>query len=119
MRIFYFERFTLLDTVVVDGDDKTRTKEQLMELVSKDTRIILLYVTQEEAVGILEVATELGLTGKDFVWIVTQSIVGNIDQDNVPTAPPAFPIGMLGELFTFNNVHPMHAHGKYMCEVSS
>ena len=40
-------------------------------------------------------ASSLGLTGKAYVWVVTQSVVGsNLDQ-----APEQFPMGMLGVHF--------------------
>jgi hypothetical protein len=40
-------------------------------------------------------AAALGLTGKAYVWIVTQSVVGSVDGD----APDEFPTGMLGVHF--------------------
>ena len=44
--------------------------------------------THSEALQIFEAATAAGLTGKAYVWIVTQSVVGS-DYD----APKEFPIG--------------------------
>ena len=56
-----------------------------------ETRIVLLYSTRQEASHIMEWAGELGLTGKNFVWIATQSVIG---ESKEPT--PEFPAGMLG-----------------------
>lgn len=40
-------------------------------------------------------AEPLGLTGKNYVWISTQSVIGSMDED----APVEFPVGMLGVHF--------------------
>ena len=60
-------------------------------------RIILLYATREEAARLLEWARERDLTGHDYVWIVTQSVIGESRGGVAPTKPQ-FPVGMLGEL---------------------
>ena len=42
-------------------------------------------------------AKEAGLTGKSYVWIATQSVIGESKE-----ALPDFPAGMLGKMiFTF------------------
>ncbi|KAK9496449.1 hypothetical protein O3M35_013257 [Rhynocoris fuscipes] len=53
---------------------------------------MLMYATREEAVHILAAAEDFGLTGENYVWVVTQSVIAN--QMN-----PAhqFPVGMLGK----------------------
>lgn len=51
---------------------------------------MLLYATREEAADILSAAGDLHLTGENFVWIVTQSVLGSMQQPN------KFPVGMLG-----------------------
>lgn len=61
------------------------------------SRIILLYATREEAARLLEWARERELTGHDYVWIVTQSVIGESRAGVAPTKPQ-FPVGMLGEL---------------------
>lgn len=54
---------------------------------------MLLYCTKEEAVDILASAEELKITGENYVWVVTQSVIENAQ------AHPTFPIGMLGVHF--------------------
>ena len=68
--------------------------EDLKAVARTEARVFLLYSTQEEADHIMKMAKELGLTGKAYVWIVAQSVLGgNLD------APEGFPLGMLGVHF--------------------
>lgn len=53
---------------------------------------MLLYCTREEAIDILTAARDFHLTGENFVWVVTQSVIENPLQ-----APYQFPTGMLGK----------------------
>lgn len=57
-------------------------------------RVFLLYSTKAEAIDIFRKATKMGLTGKSFMWIVTQAVIGS-ELD----APQEFPVGMLGVHF--------------------
>jgi hypothetical protein len=54
-----------------------------------DLHIFLLFFsTRKEAITIMGEAKNLGLTGKSYVWIATQAVIGaNLD------APEEFPIG--------------------------
>ncbi|XP_013146716.1 PREDICTED: glutamate receptor ionotropic, NMDA 2B-like [Papilio polytes] len=80
-------KFTILNAIVVKrGSD-------LNELVTSEARVMLLYATREEAADILSTARDLHLTGENFVWIVTQSVLGSMQQPN------KFPVGVLGMLF--------------------
>lgn len=54
---------------------------------------MLLYSTKEEASHILASAEELKITGENYVWVVTQSVIENTQP------PPQFPVGMLGVHF--------------------
>ena len=70
-------------------------------------------------------AKEAGLTGKSYVWIATQSVIGESKE-----ALPDFPAGMLGEMiFTFldpwpcmtwnppiNPPHPSPCHNNYFVQ---
>ncbi|KFM57880.1 hypothetical protein X975_07745, partial [Stegodyphus mimosarum] len=46
------------------------------ELATSEARVFLLYCNRQEAMYIMRAANELDLTGKNYVWIVTQSVVG-------------------------------------------
>ena len=65
-------------------------------LANSETRIVLLYSTKEEANNILLWAREKGLTTTNYVWIVTQSVIGPSQQGQAE-ALAQFPIGMLGQ----------------------
>jgi len=79
-------KFIILATVMVVSE------RDLLSLVGSEARVLLLYCTREEARYILDEAGKLGLTGANYVWVVTQSVIGN-DLD----AQVEFPVGMLGE----------------------
>jgi ionotropic glutamate receptor NMDA 2B len=80
-------KFIVLTTVMVLGE----TEKDLGSLVGSESRILLLYCSKEEARNILQTANKLGLTGSNYVWIVTQSVIGD------SLAPNEFPVGMLGK----------------------
>lgn len=79
-------KFTILNAVVV------KKAADLNELVTSEARVMMLYATREEAADILSTAGDLHLTGENFVWIVTQSVLGSMQQSN------KFPVGMLGNV---------------------
>ena len=65
-----------------------------------ETRIILLYSTKIEGGNIMKWAKEAGLTGRSYVWIGTQSVIGESTE-----ALADLPAGMLGKqnrFFSFN-----------------
>ncbi|KAI5645388.1 ligated ion channel l-glutamate- and glycine-binding site domain-containing protein [Phthorimaea operculella] len=80
-------KFTILNAVVV------KKPADLRELVASEARVMLLYATREEAAEILSTAGDLHLTGENFVWIATQSVLATMQQ------PAKFPVGMLGVHF--------------------
>ncbi|XP_025836924.1 glutamate receptor ionotropic, NMDA 2B [Agrilus planipennis] len=81
-------KFTILNAVLVakNGD--------LAALVDSEARVMLLYCTREEAKEILKAAREFHLTGENYVWVVTQSVI-----ENPQSASGQFPVGMLGVHF--------------------
>lgn len=79
-------KFTILSAILV-----TDPKHDLQELVNSESRVMLLYSTREEAIHILTAAREYKITGENYVWVVTQSVIENLQ------TPSQFPIGMLGE----------------------
>ena len=78
----------------------------MRELALSETRILLLYSTKPEARQIMEWAADAGLTGDSYVWVTTQSVIGESKE-----ASSDFPAGMLGEFtlqtFLFEVVHKM------------
>ena len=53
--------------------------------------MFLLYSTKREGIRIIKEANVLGLTKNNYVWIVTQPVIGSS-----LSAPREFPVGMLG-----------------------
>lgn len=78
-------KFTILNSVLV-----TKAAD-LVELVSSESRVMLLYATREEAMHIMSAARDLHITGENYIWVVTQSVIENLQ------TPNQFPVGMLGE----------------------
>ncbi|KAK9701608.1 Receptor family ligand binding region [Popillia japonica] len=81
-------KFTILNAVLVSK------KSDLTALVDAEARVMLLYCTREEAIEILTAAKDYHITGENYVWVVTQSVIEN------PLQPSnQFPVGMLGVHF--------------------
>ena len=68
------------------------SREDLSALAMSDSRIALLYSTRQEGSDVMRWAGEAGLTGDSFVWVATQSVIGEVKE-----ALPELPAGMLGE----------------------
>ena len=64
-------------------------------IASSEARILLLYSTQAEANVILRNAASAGLNTSSYLWIVTQSVVGN-PREKLGKIATNFQIGMLG-----------------------
>ncbi|XP_011261455.1 glutamate receptor ionotropic, NMDA 2B isoform X4 [Camponotus floridanus] len=80
-------KFTILSAILVTDP------HDLQELVNSESRVMLLYSTREEAIHILTAAREYKITGENYVWVVTQSVIENLQ------TPSQFPVGMLGVHF--------------------
>lgn len=52
---------------------------------------------------ILQTANKLGLTGSNYVWLVTQSVIG----DSLDS-PVEFPVGMLGNVHHLSFIYSSH-----------
>ena len=78
----------------IQVEAKVTSREDLRNLEMSETRILLLYSTKPEARQIMEWAKEAGLTGDSYVWVTTQSVIGESKE-----ASSDFPAGMLGRLF--------------------
>lgn len=84
-RSLFNYRFTILNSVLVTKNS------DLQQLVASESRVMLLYCTREEALRILQAARGFKITGENYVWVVTQSVMENLQ------APQLFPVGMLGK----------------------
>lgn len=89
----FFNRFNILDIVITKSKSRLSLKEDLEPLLRSEARVILLHSNKLEAQEIMAAATTLKLTGKNYIWIVTQSVVGMTSEYY---APGEFPSGMLG-----------------------
>lgn len=73
-------RFTILDILTIN----TKSSEDIInkvELLSKsEARVMLLYCSKGEATRIMNEANKMKLTGKNYIWIVTQSVVSNCNK---------------------------------------
>ena len=78
----------------IQVEAKVTSREDLRNLELSETRILLLYSTKPEARQIMEWAKEAGLTGDSYVWVTTQSVIGESKE-----ASSDFPAGMLGRFF--------------------
>uniref|UniRef100_T1JWS9 Glutamate receptor ionotropic, NMDA 2B n=1 Tax=Tetranychus urticae TaxID=32264 RepID=T1JWS9_TETUR len=101
-QILSFEdfKFNILDIFTIKKRTPAEIRLELDKLAKSEARVIFLYSTKQEAQKILEAASSLGITGKNYIWIVTRSIVGTASEHY---APNEFPPGMLG--IHFNTSH--------------
>lgn len=86
-------KFTILSVILV-----TNPRHDLPELIKSESRVMLLYSTRDEAINILSAATDQKITGENYVWVVTQSVIGSLQ-----TPSSRFPVGMLGKGITKSN----------------
>nr|XP_053626918.1 LOW QUALITY PROTEIN: glutamate receptor ionotropic, NMDA 2B-like [Cherax quadricarinatus] len=85
-------KFVIIDTIILD-----EPRDSLLRLKNSEARILLLYSTRDEAAHIMKEATSLGLVDKNYIWIVTQSVVG--DRAEGLAVANELPVGMLGVHF--------------------
>ena len=67
----------------------------VMDLAASEVRIIVLHCTQGEASLILGAAEKAGLTSHKYLWLVTQSVIGDPTDRSINRR--ALPLGMLGK----------------------
>ena len=67
----------------------------LSEVASSEVRIVLLYCTRAEAGPIMREARRRGLTSPQFMWLATQSVVG--DPGDFVGSGRDLPVGMIGD----------------------
>ncbi|XP_071745795.1 glutamate receptor ionotropic, NMDA 2D isoform X2 [Lepeophtheirus salmonis] len=79
---------------------KVTSREEMAIVKHSETRILLLYSTRAEGENIMRWAKEFDLTGNSYVWITTQSVIGEGRE-----ALPEFPAGMLGVNFDTSLEH--------------
>lgn len=84
--------FTILDIITVKKFHRDEILEELRPLSLSEARVILLYCTKLEAQEIFAAAEQLKMTTKNYMWIVTQSVLGR----GAGYAPREFPTGILG-----------------------
>ncbi len=95
----YFSRYNIQAVFKVsesNGWDVT-------DLAASEVRIIILYCTQSEASVILEAADKSGLTSHKYLWLVTQSVIGDPGDRSINRR--ALPLGMLGMEHSFLLLH--------------
>ena len=85
-------QLTFIHSFRIQLEVKVSTREDLRALEESETRILLLYATRPEGENIMRWAKEAGLTSKSYIWVATQSVIGE-SRD----ASPDLPAGMLGK----------------------
>lgn len=85
-------RFDILDIVTLKYETKDEIRNELESIADSEARIFLLFATKEQSYEIMGAAKDLGLTGKHYVWIASQSVVGAVHDSKFIYLPR----GMLG-----------------------
>ncbi len=73
-------------------------------VAASEVRIMLLYCTQVEATVIMERAAAAGLTSEKYLWLATQSVVG--DPRDRSSSRRELPTGMLGNCIRYTMYIP-------------
>lgn len=71
-----------------DSTNDIRARRLLQQI---DAQVLLVYCSHEEARYLFSLATEVGLVGPGYIWIVPSMAVGN--PDILP--PDSFPVGLI------------------------
>lgn len=68
-------RFTILDILTINTKSSVDIINKVELLSKSEARVMLLYCSKGEAQRIMNEANNMKLTGKNYIWIVTQSVV--------------------------------------------
>lgn len=82
-----------MDIVTLKSETRYDITNELEAIADSEARIFLLFATKEQSFQIMEAAKDLGLTGKHYVWIASQSVVGAVHDSKFIYLPR----GMLGK----------------------
>ncbi|XP_055944904.1 glutamate receptor ionotropic, NMDA 2B-like isoform X2 [Argiope bruennichi] len=93
--LYHEFKFTIVKIVTLKETEREAIRSEMEDLADSEARIILLFASRQEAFEIMGAARDLGLTGKHYVWIAAQSVIGT----QLDTPPGHFPPGMLGVYF--------------------
>ncbi len=82
----------MLCSFKIQSEVVVRSASDLTSVELSETRILLLYCTRQEGNEMMGWAAKAGLTGDAYVWIATQSVIGE-DKEAMLNMPE----GMLGQ----------------------
>ena len=89
--ILFFSRYIVQASFKISESNNW----DVTDLAASEVRIIVLHCTQGEASFILEAAEKSGLTSHKYLWLVTQSVIGDPTDRSINRR--ALPLGMLGK----------------------
>ncbi|KAG8193265.1 hypothetical protein JTE90_027009 [Oedothorax gibbosus] len=85
-------KLDILNIVTLKSTTKDDYVNELQDVADSEARVFLLFATRKEAFDIMGAAKQLGITGKQYVWIASQTVVGQ----EIDVKVEHFPTGMLG-----------------------
>ncbi|CAN8007799.1 unnamed protein product [Ixodes pacificus] len=85
-------KFSVLDVYTLRGHTRQEFRSQLEPVATGEARVLLLFASKEDSREVFAAVSQLGMTSKNYVWIVTQSVIGA----HAGLAPPEYPAGLLG-----------------------
>ncbi|KAJ8389157.1 hypothetical protein AAFF_G00123630 [Aldrovandia affinis] len=86
---FLWELQDVLTFDMSDGLSDIRARRVLQQI---DAQVLLVYCSHEEAQYLFRIASDVGLVGPGYIWIMPSMAVGNPD---LPP-PDSFPVGIIG-----------------------
>nr|XP_054925841.1 glutamate receptor ionotropic, NMDA 2A-like [Dermacentor andersoni] len=85
-------RYSVLEIRTIRGLTRQEFRCQLEPIAAGEARVILLFASKDDSRELFAAALQLEMTGNNYVWIVTQSVIGA----HPGIAPPEYPAGLLG-----------------------
>ncbi|KAG0415350.1 hypothetical protein HPB47_007479 [Ixodes persulcatus] len=84
-------KFSVLAVYTLRGHTRQEFRSQLEPVATGEARVLLLFASKEDSREVFAAVSQLGMTSKNYVWIVTQSVIGA----HPGLAPPEYPAGLL------------------------
>ncbi|XP_050393483.1 glutamate receptor ionotropic, NMDA 2B [Patella vulgata] len=86
-------RYKIIEELELHNMTKPGLRYSLASLQQTDARIILFHGKSVETSEVLEIAGEVGLTEREYLWILT---LDSIPKNKLMIAPKGYPLGLLG-----------------------
>ncbi|KAG0418435.1 hypothetical protein HPB47_004863 [Ixodes persulcatus] len=103
-------KFSVLAVYTLRGHTRQEFRSQLEPVATGEARVLLLFASKEDSREVFAAVSQLGMTSKNYVWIVTQSVIGA----HPGLAPPEYPAGLLE---TLTDAPALMGYREHVCTI--